>query len=140
MATNSELNAPEGTWLRTQTIPVRWGDMDSLGHVNNIVYFQYFETIRLAWCESLGFSPLGQEAQGQVIVNTQAEFIKPIVYPAMLDVRMAGHSPGRSSFMSTYTIAVEGELYTRGSAKIVWVDYQQNKSVALPESVLRALS
>ncbi|MBX2836522.1 MAG: acyl-CoA thioesterase [Gammaproteobacteria bacterium] len=126
---------PEGRLLYELSLPVRWGDMDSLGHVNNIVYFQYFESIRLAWCESLGFAPLGQNRTGQVIVNTQAEFLKPVVYPATLLLRMGGHSPGRSSFVSSYTLVIDGTLYTRGSAKIVWVDYASNQSIPLPDNV-----
>jgi len=136
---NANSTAPAGVLLHSVKLPVRWGDMDSLGHVNNIVYFQYFETVRLAWCESIGFSPLGQCSTGPVIVNTSAEFIKPVVYPAMLDIQYAGHSPGRSSFLSNYSIIIDGELYTRGTAKVVWVDYEKNKSIALPDRVRQAL-
>ena len=43
-------------------IPVRWGDMDAMGHVNNTVYFRYFETLRIEWMYTLGFGadPLGE--------------------------------------------------------------------------------
>ena len=35
-------------------IPVRWGDMDAMGHVNNTIYFRYFEIARLEWLYSVG--------------------------------------------------------------------------------------
>lgn len=38
-------------------IPIRWGDMDAMGHVNNTVYFRYLETVRIAWFGSLGSAP-----------------------------------------------------------------------------------
>lgn len=38
--------------LHTAHIPVRWGDMDSYGHVNNTLYFQYLEEARVAWFET----------------------------------------------------------------------------------------
>jgi len=52
--------------------------------------------------------------------------------------RMYGSAPGRSSFHSTYLLSVDGELYTRGSAKVVWIDPVKQKSKPLPESI-RAL-
>ena len=110
--------------------------MDALGHVNNIVYFQYFEIARLQWFEKAGFSPLAASTrEGMVIVDNHAQYLKPVVYPSDITVRMGGHTPGRSSFISTYTLCVSGELYTQGSAKIVWIDTVTGKSVSLPDSV-----
>ena len=111
---------PEGVLLHRADMPVRWGDMDALGHVNNIMYFRYFEQARIAWYEGAGFGALGEGDEGMVIVDNRAEYLRPIVYPATMQVRMAGHSPGRTSFVTTYTIAVDGALHTRGASKIVW--------------------
>ena len=130
----------EGKSLHEVTFPVRWGDMDALGHINNIVYFQYFEIARLQWFEQAGFAPLASSSEGMVIVDNHAQYIKPVVYPAIVTVRMGGHSPGRSSFISTYTLIVNEEVYTRGSAKIVWIDTDAGKSVPLPESVRALIS
>lgn len=132
------MSDPEGRLLHQVQFPVRWGDMDALGHINNIVYFQYFEIARLQWYEQAGFAPLASSSDGMVIVDNHAQYLKPVVYPATVLVRMGGHSPGRSSFVSTYTLCVNDEVYTRGSAKIVWIDTTAGKSVPLPESV-RAL-
>ena len=109
--------------------------MDALGHVNNAVYFRYFEQTRLGWYESLGLGALGTATESMVIVDNHAEYLRPLVYPAAVEVRMGGHSPGRSSFVSTYTIVSEGELHTRGRSKIVWVDTARGRSVPLPEAV-----
>ena len=38
-------------------MPIRWGDMDAMGHVNNAVYFRYFETVRIDWLRSIGVVP-----------------------------------------------------------------------------------
>ena len=129
---------PEGKLLHEVTFPVRWGDMDALGHINNIVYFQYFEIARLQWFEQTGFAPLASSSEGMVIVDNHAQYVKPVVYPAIVTVRMGGHSPGRSSFISTYTLTINEEVYTHGNAKVVWIDTDAGKSVPLPESV-RAL-
>ena len=126
---------PEGKLLYQLSLPIRWGDMDALGHVNNIMYFRYFEQARLNWYESLGCTALGTETTGLVIVDNHAEYLKPLVYPANITVSMGGHTPGRSSFISSYTISDETQLYTKGSAKVVWIDIANNKSTALPDEV-----
>jgi len=63
---------PEGLLLRRQPMRVRWGDMDALGHVNNTVYFRYFEQIRIEWIEEFGFGAAGQP-HGPVIVDAHAQ-------------------------------------------------------------------
>ncbi len=126
---------PEGTVLHEMSFPIRWGDMDALSHVNNTVYFRYFEQTRLGWYEALGLPSLALGGEGMVIVDNHAEYLRPLVYPAHITVRMGGHSPGRSSFVSTYAIASNDNLFTRGSAKIVWVDQKAGKSTPLPASV-----
>ena len=131
---------PAGNPLHQTDLPVRWGDMDALGHVNNIMYFRYFETVRLQWYEKAGFAQLATADEGMVIVDNHAQYIKPVHYPATVTVRMAGHTPGRSSFISTYSLSIGDELYTEGRSKIVWVDLLAGKSVPLPESVRAMVS
>ena len=132
---STEHNKPEGTPLHDMLIMVRWGDMDALGHVNNIMYFRFFETVRMSWFESLGGSGVASGDDGIVIVDNHAEYIEPVVCPADVLVRMCGHSPGKSSFVSTYTITQEDKLMTRGSARIVWINNAKMKSAPLPDSI-----
>lgn len=134
----SNPHLPEGEPLHELSIPVRWGDMDSLGHVNNIVYFQFFESVRMDWLEKMRSTHPGVsdiQDHGIVIVDNHAEYIVPVVCPATVIVRMAGHSPGRSSFVSTYTITVGDTLTTRGHARIVWVSHPEMKSMQIPDQI-----
>jgi len=130
--------------LFTYTIPVRWGDMDALGHVNNATYFTYFEQARVAWLESFeaeGSLSHGTNA-GPVIVNASCTFLKAVVYPAVLDVRLFGGEPGRSSFETYYEIrdAKSPEtLFTTGASKVVWVDHVMGRSCPLPPEVVEKL-
>ena len=60
---------PEQKRLTFETvIPIRWGDMDAMGHVNNTVYFRYMETARLEWLYEVGFAG-DTHGNGVVIVN-----------------------------------------------------------------------
>jgi hypothetical protein len=61
-------------------IPIRWGDMDAMGHVNNTVYFRYFEIVRVQWLHSLQAAP-NPAGQGPVIVNAFCNFIRQLEYP-----------------------------------------------------------
>ena len=121
-------------------IPIRWGDMDAMGHVNNTVYFRYLEIVRLEWLFKVGAppNPLGC---GAVIVNTFCNFIRQLEFPGDI---LASHyvtNPGRSSFDTYITLERTdnpGLIYAEGGAKTVWTDARLQKSVPLPDW-LRAL-
>ncbi len=138
-STNNAI-VPEGVPLHTMDIVVKWGDMDAMGHVNNANYFRFFEQVRLTWYHESGCGVLGNTNDGFVIVNNFAEYLRPVTWPSTVTVRMAGHSPGRSSFMSTYTLSVNDEIYTKAYAKVVWIDTVKNTSIPLPDSVVKQLN
>jgi acyl-CoA thioester hydrolase len=134
------MQIPESTRpLLEVLVPVRWADMDCLGHVNNAAYFTYMEIARVAWLESLGSAaPAGQ---GLVIVNAFCQFHTELAYPGELRVRMAAGQPGRSSFDTYYTLhdaADDTVVYASGGAKAVWFDQTLRRSSPLPPE-LRAL-
>ena len=126
----------------TARYPVRWGDMDAYGHVNNTVYFRYFEQIRVEWVEQLGFPVSPNESSGAIIVNADCTFHAPVNYPATVEVRMFVGKPGRASVMTWYELYVEGDeqVYATGGAKLVWMDTASGKSTALPDAVRAAAS
>jgi acyl-CoA thioester hydrolase len=117
-------------------IPIRWGDMDAYGHINNAVYFRYMEEARVLMLQQLGGS-LDPQSTGPVIVNAQAEFLGAVSHPDTLRVDCFAADPGRSSFMTHYELysQQQDKLVTKGSAKVVWVDHRINQSVALPEAL-----
>jgi acyl-CoA thioester hydrolase len=126
--------------VHTTRVPIRWGDMDAMGHVNNTVYFRYMEQARIEWfyacAQRLGLDPY--DHQGPVIVNASCTFHTPLTYPGEAEVRMFVGPPGKSSFESYYEIWMDDHKYTDGAAKMVWIDTRTTKSAPLPEA-LRAL-
>jgi acyl-CoA thioester hydrolase len=122
------------------TIPIRWGDMDAMQHVNNTTYFRYFETVRIDWMHSVGAAP-DSDGEGPVIVNAFCNFIKQLEYPGLVIAKHYVANPGRSSFDTYITLERTddpGVVYANGGATTVWVNYRQQKSMPLPEW-LRAL-
>jgi acyl-CoA thioester hydrolase len=126
--------------MHTTHIPVRWGDMDAMGHVNNTVYFRYAEQSRIEWLESMGFFLDAGRDEAAVIVNASCTFLLPITYPATVEVRLYAGKPGRSSVPTYYEMRCIGDetLYAEGAAKVVWFDPATGKSMPLPERI-RAL-
>ncbi|MEO6408952.1 MAG: acyl-CoA thioesterase [Burkholderiaceae bacterium] len=121
-------------------IPIRWGDMDPMGHVNNTLYFRYFEIIRIDWFQRIGCAP-NPAGQGPVIVNAFCNFIKQLEYPGDIVARHYVAEPGRSSFETYITLERSdqpGTPYAQGGARTVWIDFPQQKSAPLP-TWLRAL-
>jgi acyl-CoA thioester hydrolase len=122
--------------VHSVSIPIRWGDMDAQGHVNNTVYFRYMEQARIEWLESLRERIGDVEGQGSVIVNASCTFLLPLCYPGAIDVRMFVVAPGRSSLDSHYELWMNDRKYAEGSARIVWIDQRTLRSTPLPERLL----
>ena len=121
------------------TIPIRWGDMDAMGHVNNTLYFRYMEIVRLEWLYSIGATK-DEQGDGPVIVNAFCNFIRQLEYPGDVLAKHYVASPGRTSFEAYITlerIDEPGVLYATGGAKTVWVNFPRGKSVPLPDKVRR---
>ena len=129
--------------VHTARWPMRWGDMDSMGHVNNTAYFRYMEQARIEWIEGLSPAHVGEGQVPIVVVNASCTFLLPLVYPGEVEVRMLLGDPGRTSVGSYYEIRMNGVTYAEGAAKIVWLDPATGRPAPLPESVaapLRALA
>lgn len=117
-------------------IPVRWGDMDAFGHVNNTIYFRYFEEIRFQWMIDKGI-PVGGDSY-PVVVTIGCTFFRPVFHPDTLRIEVFISEPGRSSFMAKYKVYTSTDSEnpcSEGYSKIVWVDKTTGRSVELPDAV-----
>jgi acyl-CoA thioester hydrolase len=129
---------PEKKKLVHETvIPIRWGDMDAMGHVNNTLYFRFLEINRLDWMAKLGLRLEALE-EGFLIINAFCTFHKQLEFPGDVLARMYVSNPGRSSFESWHTLELAdrpGLVYASGGATTVWVDYAAQKSKPIPDWV-----
>ena len=123
--------------VHQMVIPIRWGDMDAMGHVNNTVYFRYLETVRIDWFEAIGCQ-VNPQGQGPVIVNAFCNFYKQFEYPGDILAKMYVSDPGRTTFESWCTLErtdQPGVVFAAGGATTIWVDFPQQKAVTLPDWV-----
>ncbi|MEO8020882.1 acyl-CoA thioesterase [Polaromonas sp.] len=116
-------------------IPIRWGDMDAMGHVNNASYFRYLETARIDWMYSIGCVP-DPKGEGPVIVNAFCNFYRQLEYPGDVRVKMYASDPGRTTFETWGTMEradQSGVMYAAGGATTIWVDFPTQKAATLPD-------
>jgi acyl-CoA thioester hydrolase len=116
-------------------IPIRWGDMDAMNHVNNTSYFRYLETCRIDWMRAIGCQP-DPQGEGPVIVNAFCNFYRQLAYPGEVLIRMYTSDPGRSTFESWATMARADQsevICAAGGATTIWVDFPAQKAKTLPD-------
>ena len=124
-----------------ERLAVRWGDMDSLGHVNNAKFFTYFECARFRWFEDVGVWRLRRnEQEGPILASTNCEFRRQLKYPATIEVGARATRLGNSSVTVEYALTEAtsdafGTLYAEGSSVIVWLDYATGKSSPWPDEL-----
>ncbi len=115
-------------------IPIRWGDMDAMGHLNNTTYFRYLEIVRVDWLRQFNAEPK-PVGEGPVIVNAFCNFYKQLEYPGDVLIKMYASDPGRTTFESWATMeaaANPGVIHAAGGATTIWVDFPKQKAVELP--------
>ena len=116
-------------------IPIRWGDMDAMGHLNNTSYFRYFETARIDWFNTQ--HPFTQaDEEGILIINAFCTFHRQVEYPGNVRLKLYASDPGRSSFETWVTMSREEApevINASGGATTVWSNFKAQKSAPLPD-------
>lgn len=130
---------PTRRLAHVERIPIRWGDMDAMGHVNNAVYFRFMEQTRISWFDALVPEDEAWNTTGIVIVNASCHFRVPMVYPGTVEVKLYVGPPGGSSVPTFYEMRLDAEaaLYATGEAMVVFIDMKRQKPVRIP-ALIRA--
>ena len=119
-------------------IPGAWGEMDSLGHVNNIVYFRYFETARMEYFGRIGVMEVMQETGvGPILGSTECRFRRPLQFPDTVTVGVRATEVGDDRFMTLYRVVSHQQqrVVAEGKGSIVTYDYNAGGKAPLPESI-----
>jgi acyl-CoA thioester hydrolase len=122
---------------------VAWGDMDSYRHVNNVVYFRYFENARLEYFRRLDwFEFERQTGVGPILAATQARFRKPLTYPDTIAIGVRIATQGEDRFTMEYLIVshAQGAVTTDGQGTIVAYHYREGRKVPIPDEIRRRIA
>ncbi len=117
---------------------MRWGDMDAMGHINNTVYFRYYEQARIAWFEELGMLSGRERGHGPILASVSCDFVKPLQYPGELVIDQKVTRLGNSSVAMDLTIERRdqpGVIWAKGQSVIVWMDYASGRAIAWPQTL-----
>jgi Predicted thioesterase len=124
------------------TIPVAWGEMDANGHVNNIIYFRYFESVRIAYFEKLDSINFQREKGiGPILASTECRYKIPLHYPETISIGTKILSMEEDRFVMGYEVfsTKHKRIAADGEGVIVTYDYHANKKVVIPEDMRKQI-
>jgi acyl-CoA thioester hydrolase len=117
---------------------VVWGDMDSYEHVNNVVYFRYFENGRLEYFRQMGWFDYEERTGiGPILAATQARFRKALTYPDEIGIGVRVFERQGDRFTMEYRVVSDklGAVTTEGTGTIVCMHYKEGKKMPIPDEV-----
>lgn len=122
------------------SLPIQWGEMDSMGHVNNAVYFRWFESARIVYFERVGWLELlRDEGNGPILHSTQARFRSPLTFPDTVHVGARVSDLQADRFTMSYEVRSDrlgGAVACEGSGLIVAYDYRALAKAPLPGAIV----
>ena len=113
---------------------VAWGDMDAFGHVNNVQYYRYIESARIAYLMALN---IFENDILTVVASSQCKYLRPVFYPDVLHIGARIEELRNSAFRMHYTLwsQAQNQVVATGEAVLVCVDKQTSQKVNIPELI-----
>jgi acyl-CoA thioester hydrolase len=123
-------------------IPIHWGDMDAFQHINNVMYFRYFESARIAYmAQTQVLEELKSKKVGPILASTECRYKRPVTYPDTLKVGARTIELGENDFIQEYAIysTAQQTLTTIGTARIVMVDYNTHRKTNISDTIRNSI-
>ncbi|MBS0208280.1 MAG: acyl-CoA thioesterase [Planctomycetes bacterium] len=120
------------------TWPVQWGDQDAFGHVNNTIYFRWFETCRIEYLNRMGLNTwYERERIGPILASITCNYRRPVVFPDTVVIGARITRIGRSSVDMEHRIYSHAQqtLVADGTSTIVVYDYKAARSSPVPAEI-----
>lgn len=137
---NREAPAPRSEFKVWQSFTTRWADNDAYGHVNNTVFYQWFDSAVNAWLVKQGLLDIEAGDPIALVVETRCSYFAPLAFPEPVDIGLVIAQLGRSSVR--YRIGVFGagseQAAAQGEFVHVLVDRTSRRSVEMPQNWRRA--
>jgi acyl-CoA thioester hydrolase len=131
---------PRSTYPVFRTLTTRWMDNDAYGHVNNVVYYSWFDTAVNAWLVERGVLDIEHGQTIGLVIETQCNYFAPLAFPQNVEAGIRVARLGSSSVRYEVGLFAEGEDLTaaRGHFIHVYVDRATRRPVPLP-TLLKAV-
>jgi len=121
---------------------IAWGEMDALGHVNNIIYFRYFESARAKYFEKIGVWDYMEKYRiGMILHSTNCRFRLPLQYPDHISVGTRAVDLQVDRYTMKYLLYshTQGNVAAEGEGIIVVYDYNKNQKCEMPAQIRDAI-
>ncbi len=123
-------------------IPVAWGEMDSFGHVNNVAYFRYIESARVAYLYKVKIFDLKEKTGiGPILGSTHCRFKVPLKYPDTILVGSRVTKIGTDRFTMEHRIVSKALSKTaaEGDDTLIIYDYPNCRKAPIPEGIRQTI-
>jgi acyl-CoA thioester hydrolase len=134
-----DLASPAATSIE---IPIAWGEMDALGHVNNVVFFRYIESARIDFLRKSGSHALRDETGiGFILQFVEMRFRQPLVFPdtVRVDTKLLSIEDDRFTLAHAVVSKKTNEVAAIGRGTVVTYDYAAQQKLAIPAKLREAL-
>ena len=124
-------------------VPVLWGDQDAFGHVNNVIYFRWFESARIAYFEKIGlFDLLSQSGVGVILASIKCDFLSQLIYPDRACIAARVTRIGNSSMTMQHSLISKATNHVSATAysTVVTFNFEKNTSERVPDDLRRNIS
>jgi acyl-CoA thioester hydrolase len=119
-------------------IPVQWGDQDAFGHVNNVVFFRWFETARVEYLHRAGLGHMMTgSGLGPILASIKCDYRRQLSHPDSILVSASITSLGRSSLKMAHLVysQSQGAIVAQGDSTIVCFDYASQSPIPIPPEI-----
>jgi acyl-CoA thioester hydrolase len=123
-------------------IGTRWGDNDAYGHVNNVVYYSWFDTAVNAWLIEQGLLDIESGDPIGLVVETGCRYARPLAYPEPVEIGLAVETLGKSSIRYVLGVFAHGqsEAAAEGHFVHVYVGREDRRPAELPPAWRQAFA
>ena len=125
------------------SLPVQWGDQDAFQHVNNTVYFRWYETGRIAYTTRLGlYESMRTTRVGPILASISCDYRRQLTFPDTVYVGSRVVRIGRTSIAMEHALVSTSArvVAAEGRSTLVVFDYNQNRPVPVPDNIREAIA
>ena len=128
------MEEPEGKDIFETTVEIRFADIDAMGHVNNAVYFSYFEQARMAYFKERVARIWDWNEDGVIVARNEIDYIYPVFLNDRMNIRLWVEHIGSKSFTVCYRVFVGERLCATGKSVLVCFNHKNKATQVLPEA------
>ncbi len=130
------------SWAFTHTERIRFGDLDAMRHLNNVVFLRYFETARISYLNSISedHDPVNRDRGfGMIFASCHIDYRSPGHFDEDVDIRVRPAEIGTKSLKLEFEMRVGERLLAEGYGVLVGYDYARQESAVLPDALCAKL-